>query len=233
MITLENIETKHNYTFPTLYKKLWEDEMLNWMRGFELPLDKDKTWANDVYPTLKENPPLLLNSGGSDFELLTAEEMLNFEFPELWDTEKHHFIPFAKTAEGNVYAFYKNLEVEDENPVVLIWDDMDETEIIAKNFEDFIFRKMLEATDDIDKEDLEADYGEAGIENYRTDLLADLKSITPYIKEEYITVLKTIYTAEAMNMLFSYAFKSEKRLAEIRKEMLDFEYLDDVIEHEV
>ena len=233
MITLENIETKHNYTFPTLYKKLWEDEMLNWMRGFELPLDKDKTWANNVYPTLKENPPLLLNSGGSDFELLTAEEILNFEFPELWDTEKHHFIPFAKTAEGNVYAFYKNLEVEDENPIVLIWDDMDETEIIAKNFEDFIFRKMLEATDDIDKEDLEADYGEAGIENYRTDLLADLKSITPYIKEEYITVLKTIYTAEAMNMLFSYAFKSEKRLAEIRKEMLDFEYLDDVIEHEV
>ncbi|MEA3433559.1 MAG: SMI1/KNR4 family protein [Campylobacterota bacterium] len=233
MTTLENIEAKHYYTFPALYKKLWEDEMLNWMRDFELPLEKGKTWAEDVYPTLKENPPVLLNSGGSDFELLTADEILNFEFPELWDTEKHHFIPFAKTAEGNIYAFYKNIEIEGENPIVLIWDDMDETEIIAKNFEDFIFRKMLEATDDIDKEDLDADYGEDGIEAYRTDLLADLKSITPYIKEEYVTVLNSIYNAEVMDMLFSHGFKSEKRLTEIIKEVLDFEYLDDVIAHEV
>lgn len=233
MTTLKNIETKHNYTFPTLYKKLWEDEMLNWMRGFELPLTEGKTWANDVYPTLKDNPPLLLHSGGSDFELLTSDEMLNFEFPELWDTEKHHFIPFAKTAEGNIYAFYKNIEVEGENPIVLIWDDMDETEIIAKNFEDFIFRKMLEATDDIDKEDLDADYGEDGIESYREDLLADLNSITPYIKEEYVAVLNNIYNAEVMDMLFSHGFKSEKRLKQMIKEMLDFEYLDDVIEHEI
>ena len=233
MTTLENIENTHNYTLPTLFKKLWEDDMLNWMRGFELPLEKGKTWAEDIYPTLKENPPLLLNSGGSDFELLTADEMLNFEFPELWDTEKHHFIPFAKTAEGNIYAFYKNIEIAGENPVVLIWDDMDETEIIAKNFEDFIFRKMLEATDDIDKEDLDTDYDEAGIEAYRTDILADLISITPYIKSEYVTVLSDIYNAEVLDMLFSYGFKSEKRLNEIITEMLDFECLDDVNEHEV
>ncbi len=233
MTTLEQLETKHKTNFPKLYKTLFGADMLNWMRGFELPLAEGKTWADDVYPTLKENPPLLLHSGGTDFELLTTDEMLNFEFPELWDTEKHHFIPFAKTAEGNIYAFYKNIEVEGENPVVLIWDDMDETEVIAKNFEDFIFRKMLEATDDIDKEDLDADYGEDGIEAYRIDLLADLNSITPYIKKEYVTVLNNIYTAEVMDMLFSHGFKSEKRLNEIIKEMLDFEYLDDVIEHEV
>ena len=233
MTTLENIEAKHNYTFPTLYKKLWEDDMLNWMRGFELPLEKGKTWAEDVYPTLKENPPLLLNSGGSDFELLTTDEMLNFKFPELWDTEEHHFIPFAKTAEGNVYAFYKNLEVEGENPIVLIWDDMDETEIIAKNFGDFIFRKMLEITEDIDKEDLDTDYGKTGIEGLRTDLISDLKSITPYMKKEHVTILDNIYNAEAIEMLFSYGFKNDKRVPVIIKEMLDFEYLDDVIEHEL
>lgn len=233
MTTLANIETKHDYTFPTLFKKLWEDEMLNWMRGFELPLEKDQTWADDVYPTLKENPPLLLHSGGSDFELLTPNDILNFEFPEEWDSDTHHFIPFAKTAEGNIYAFYKNINIGEENPIVLIWDDMDETEIIAKNFEDFIFRKMLEATDDIDKEDLDADYGKAGIESYRTDLLADLKSITPYIKKEYVTVLNDIYNADVQDMLFSYGFKSEQKLSDMIKEMLDFEYLDNVIEHEV
>ena len=233
MTTLKQLETKHNYTFPTLFKKLWEDEMLNWMRGFTLPLEEGKTWADNVYPTLKENPPLLLNSGGSDFELLTAEEMQNFKFPELWDNDTHHFIPFAKTDEGNIYALYKNIEIEGENPVVLIWDEMDETEIIAKNFEDFIFRKMLEATDDIDKEDLEADYGKDGIEAYRTDLLADLKSITPYIKSEYVSVLNDIYNAEAQDMLFSYGFKSEQKLSVMIKEMLDFEYLDNVFKHEI
>lgn len=233
MTTLETIEAKHNYTFPSVYKKLWEDEMLNWMRGFESPLSKGKTWAEDVYPTLQDNPPLLLNAGGSDFELLTADKILDFEFPELWNIEEHHFIPFAKTAEGNIYAFYKNIEIEGENPVVLIWDDMDETEIIAKNFEDFIFRKMLEITEDIDKEDLDTDYGKSGIEGLRTDLLADLKSISPYIKESYVTVLSDIYNAEVQEMLFSYGFKSKRRLNEIIKEMLDFEYLDDVIAHEI
>jgi len=51
MTTLEQLETKHNFTFPKLYKTLFEADMTNWMRGFELPLEKGKTWADDVYPT--------------------------------------------------------------------------------------------------------------------------------------------------------------------------------------
>jgi len=147
MTTLEQIEKKHNYTFPTLYRTLFEADMLNWMRGFESPLEKEKSWADDVYPTLKENPPLLLHSGGSDFELLTPDDILDFKFPEEWDTDTHHFIPFAKTSEGNVYAFYKNVEIDGQTPIVLIWQD-DEAEYVAKTLEDFIFRKMLEATDE-------------------------------------------------------------------------------------
>ncbi len=233
MITLENIETKHNYTFPELFKKLWDDEMLNWMRGFELPLEKGKTWAEDVYPTLTQNPPLLLHTGGSDFELLTPEQILNFEFSEDWDRETHHFIPFGKNAEGNTYAFYKNIEIEGENPIVLIWED-DETEIIAKNFEDFIFRKMLEAADDIDKDDLHADYGKDNpIELYREAILTDLTSMTPYLKKEYISTLETIYNGEAMETLISYGFQGTQPLKETMKAFLDFEQMGDVFEHEV
>ncbi len=233
MTTLEKIETKHNYTFPTLYKKLWEDDMLNWMRGFELPLDESKTWADDVYPTLKENPPLLLHSGGSDFELLTPNKVLNFEFPEAWDTEKHHFIPFAKTAEGNTYAFYKNKEIDRENPIVLIWED-DETEYIAKNFEDFIFRKMLESADDIDKDDLHADYGkENPMELYRTDLKADLESIRPYLKDEYISILKEAYNGEVLETLIAYGFMGTKPVKDVIKTLLNFKLMSEVFEHEV
>lgn len=232
MTTLEQLEIKHNYAFPKLYKTLFEADMLNWMRGFELPLAEGKTWAEDVYPTLKENPPLLLHSGGSDFELLTSDEILNFEFSEDWDTEQHHFIPFAKTAEGNTYAFYNNVDIDEENPIVLIWED-DETEYVAKNFEDFIFRKMLEAADDIDKDDLYADYGkETPMELYRTDLKADLESIRFYLKDEYISVLDTAYNGEVLETLIAYGFMGTKPVKEVLKEMLDFELMGDVFDHE-
>jgi hypothetical protein len=233
MTTLENIETKHNYTFPILYKKLWEDDMLNWMRGFEFSLDEGKTWADDVYPTLKDNPPLMLHSGGSDFELLTPDAILNFKFPEDWDRAKHHFIPFAKTAEGNTYAFYKNVEIDGENPIVLIWED-DETEYITKNFEDFIFRKMLESSDEIDKDDLYADYGkEHPMELYRADLQADLQSIHSYLKEEYISILDIAYNGEIIETLISYGFMGSKPVKDVIKELLDFELMGKVFEHEV
>ena len=45
-----------------------------------------------------------------------------------------------------------------------------------------------------------------------------------FARGEYVTVLSNIYNAEVLDMLFSYGFKSEKRLNEIIKEMLDFEY---------
>lgn len=232
MTTLEQLETRHDYSFPKLYKTLFEADMLNWMRGFELPLEAGKTWANDIYPTLKEDPPLLLHSGGSDFELLTPDDILNFEFPKEWDTQQHHLIPFAKTAEGNMFAFYKNVEIDGENPIVLIWEN-DEAEFVAKNFEDFIFRKMIEASDDIDKDDLYADYGkDNGMELYRADLQADLKTIRPYLKDVYVSILEEAYNGEILETLISYGLMGAKPVKTVIKEMLDFELMGEVFEHE-
>ncbi len=230
MISLEALAQKHNYTFPPLFKTLFEKGKLNWMGDFTEPLEKDKTWAEDVYPTLKANPPLLLHSGGSDFELLTPKAMLDFTFPEAWDTKTHHFIPFAKTAEGNTYAFYDN--GQEPSPIVLIWED-DEAEYVAKNFEDFIFRKMLEAADDIDKDDLYADYGKnKPMERYRADLQADLESIRPYLNDTYVSILEKAYEGEVLETLIAYGFITEKPVKEIMKEMLDFEWMGKGFEHE-
>jgi len=232
MTTLAELEKKYDYSFPQLYKTLFEVEMLNWMRGFDLPLEKSKTWAEDVYPTLKENPPLLLHSGGSDFELLRAEEMLQFAFPEEWDTHTHHFIPFAKTEEGNIYAFYTNDTIGGESPVVLIWED-DETEYIAKNFEDFIFRKMMEASDDIDKEDLKADYGDDNaMARYRADLQSDLATIRPYLRENYVELLKKAYSGKVVETLISYGFALDKPLKELFEETIYFDKMGKVFDHE-
>jgi len=232
MTTLAQLETKHNFTFPSLYKTLFEADKLNWMGNFEEPLEKGKTWADDVYPTLKKNSPILLHSGGSDFELLTPDAILNFAFPEAWDTDEHHFIPFAKTAEGNTYAFYKNIEIEGEHPIVLIWED-DEAEYIAKNFKDFIFRKMLEAADDIDKDDLYADYGkDEPMELYRADLKSDLEAIRLYLNKQYISILDEAYNGDVLETLIAYGFMIQKPVKEILNDLLDFELNGKVFDHE-
>ena len=232
MITIEQLESKYNYSFPELYKRLFEADMLNWMGGHQHPLDEGKTWAEDIYPTLKENPPLFLHTGGADFELLTPQEVLNFEFPEDVNLEEHHFIPIAKTTEGNIYAFYANVEIEGDNPVVLIWDE-DETEYVAKSFEDFIFRKMLETSSSVDKDDLHADYEkESAMELYRKDILADLEMIRPYLKEEYLSVLEETYNGEVLETLIAFGFTTPKPLKEIFKEMIDFEKMGETFDHD-
>ena len=232
-MNIEDIEKKYDFTFPELFRKLWSDGMLDWMNGRTTPFKSDENWAKTIYPEIKDNPPLLLHSGGFDFEILRAEEILNFQFDELWDTETHEFIPFAKTDEGNIYAFYKNLKKENEHVVVYIWNDMNETEIIAKNFEDFIFRKMLEAIFDVDKDDLKGDYKDGGFQEYQKDLLNDLKTIKPYMNQDYSKVLTNFYNKDVHENMFSYSLISKEELVETIEKFLNFEELDSVFEHEV
>jgi hypothetical protein len=230
---LDKIEKKYDFIFPTLFKQLWHDGMLDWMNGRTIPFNSNENWEKTIYPEIKENPPLLLHSGGFDFEMLRAEEMLDFKFDELWDIEEHEFIPFAKTDESNIYAFYKNLKVDKEYVIVYIWNDMNETEIIAKNFEDFIFRKMLEAVFDIDKDDLKGDYKKSGFGGYKIDLLNDLKTIKPYINKEYAEILTSFYTREAQESMFSYGLISKEELVNTIQKYLQFKELDSVFEHEI
>lgn len=229
---LERVEKRYKVRFSKLYRELWEEGMLDWMNGRE-ELKEGESWEKSIYPEIKENPPLLLHSGGFDFEMMREEEILNYQFDEMWDIEEHEFIPFAKTEEGNIYAFYKNMKKEEEMVVVYIWNDMNETEIIAKNFEDFIFRKMLEAVFDIDKDELKGDYKEGGFKAYKIDLLNDLKTVKPYIKREYGDILEEIYRREEQESLFSFSLISKEELVDIIEKNIKFAELDSVFEHEI
>lgn len=231
---LEKLESKYHYKFPELFTRLWNDGMLDWMNGRTKPFLDDENWEKTIYPTIKENPPLLLHSGGLDFELLTPKAMYDFKFDELWDIDKHTFIPFAKTNEGVVYAFYPKIKTKRESAVVCIWDDMNETEVLAKNFEDFIFRKMLESVYDIDKEDIFVDYKELEFEGYRADLLKDLKTISPYLNKVYVQVLTEIYNREEVLVsLLSYSLIKKEELINLIQTHLAFKELDVVFEHEI
>ena len=232
-MTLKELESKYNHKYPEIFKKLWEGKMLDWMNGRTEPFSSDENWAKTIYPDIKENPPLFLHTGGFDFELLTVEGMFDFKFDELWDIDKHEFIPFAKTDEGNVYAFYKHIKTGGECAIVLIWNDMNETEVLAKNFEDFIFRRMLCAVHDVDKDEMSGDYDKDDFESYRTDILNDLKTVTPYLKEEYVAILTEVYNREVQESLISFSLLESNELVEIIQKKLDFKQLDLVFEHEL
>ena len=231
---IEIIEKQYGFTFPELFKKLWNDGMLDWMNGRSTPFSGMESWAGTIYPIIKESPPLLLHTGGFDFEMLREEEILNWKYDELWDTENHKFIPFAKTEEGNIYAFYEGIKTNGEAAIVYIWNEMNETEVLAKNFEDFIFRKMLEAAYDIDKDELKGDYKKEGFVGYREDILKDLRSISPYINEKYRKILVEIYEREeVLESMFTYGLIEHEKLGGLIHEHLEFKELDNVFEHEL
>lgn len=232
MVTLQQIEEKYNFTFPEYFKRLWDDGMLNYMRGFDEGLKEGENWVNTVYPTLQENPPALLHSGEAQLSLLTPEAILNFETPAFWDLETHHFIPFAKTLEGNYFAFYDNVKVEGEAPIVEIWDEMNFTEYYTKNFEDFIVRQMIESAEDIDKDDLKAEY-DGDVQAYIADVEKDIKSITPYLKPEYVQLLKDIYSKEPKEGTLAYSLISISESEEIVEKYLSFELFGESFCHEI
>ena len=215
-ITIKKLEEHYNFNYPEFFKKLWDDGMLDWFRGWDEPWTHHKNWETEIYPQLKENPPILLHSA-NDFEMLQYADMLNYEFCDWWDIEKHKFVPFGASGAGDMYAFYKNIEVDGEHPIVMVWHDNNETEILAKNLEDFIFRQMLEKCFYVENEEK--------VEN----MFRDLKSITPYLKNEYVELLNEVYSKE----LKDNRLLSEEECASIAKKYLDFEFYNDVFDHEI
>ena len=133
------LEQKYEFQYEPFFKKLWEKGMIDWYKGWENTWKPNCNWHTEVYPTIKDKPPVLLHTG-VDFEMLSPKEMLNYEFIDYWDIDKHKFIPFGQSGAGDLYAFYKNKTNGNETPVVMVWHDENRTEILSKNFEDFIFR---------------------------------------------------------------------------------------------
>ncbi|CAL1516420.1 SMI1/KNR4 family protein [Chitinophaga sp. MM2321] len=142
MTILEELEQEYHFTYPSLYKRLYKDGMLDWG-------ELNHEWINDVYPGLKGSPPLLLFA--NNFELMDGEGMseeLEDGFPLADKT--HRFVPFAFNSTGDWYAFYYNLQNGEDIPIVQVMRDENEAVILAKNLQDFIFSQMLEAVTNMD-----------------------------------------------------------------------------------
>lgn len=141
--TLQTFETRHRFAYPPLYLQMAQN-------GF---LDFGQTgagWFTQEFPKLKARPPLLLY--GDDFELIDgnriAEELDSQHDPDsCWDVcEDYLFAPFAQNGAGDLYCFFYDRSVpEAEPPVVLLWHDCGQADILSDNLQAFLLRALLES----------------------------------------------------------------------------------------
>lgn len=210
-MTIQEIEKKYGFNFPLLYKQLDADGMLD-------VGEYGPNWYAEVYPTLKDNPPLLLHS--YDFESLNLKSVAE-EIEELRDPEDYRninpefkFIPFAKSGGGDHYCFFLNEENNGDVPIVFVWHDSNEVNYLAKNLQDFIFKVLLI---DMSKQDV---YNGLTDEEFREDIESVFKSHKKYLTEQQNDILSNILKRD----IIDYAIHVSPKIVESARGLLtDFE----------
>lgn len=222
MNTLEDLEKEFNFTYPELYKQLYTGKMLDWGTN-------GNGWYTNVFPTLKENPPLLLF--GNDIEIwdpITYHggigEIINHEVYDI--NPKYRMVPFAKNGAGDLYVFQFDLEINGEVPISFFPHDDCEAEILAKNLQDFIFRLLLESLTEIDEYSMAHEDSEEEIEQ---NLHNQLKTHRKYLKPEQIEILENLYKRN----IFEYTYKTPNGDEFKAEGLLTFDELEKLIKQEI
>jgi hypothetical protein len=180
-ISLANLEQRHQFKFPILYKKLYYDGMLDWGRF-------GQHWASEVLPMLIKSPPLLLFA--KEFELIHLRDIDEtiHGISEFHPTVNHRFIPFGMSGAGDIYAFHIDATHNESMPIVYIWHDDNRCDYLARDLQDFIFLKMLDAIHDIDEEHDMITSGDL-----RTNLEKWLITHKKYLKDTQVAILETSF----------------------------------------
>ena len=187
MTQLEQIEQQFNFKYPELYKKLYNEGMLDWG-------EFGKNWYATYWEKFKNNPPLLLF--GNDFELLEfkriTEEIKAFKDPEDYRAAKpeFQFVPFAMTGGGDLYVFQFDKQNANDVPITLVPHDWNEATVLAKNLRDFIFRVMLESVVSINEHSKVVDC------DLKTNLFNMLRTHKPYLSQCHTEKIEEIYNRD-------------------------------------
>jgi hypothetical protein len=227
---LQDIEKKYHFEYPSLYKQLYEDGMLD--LG-----ECGPNWYSDVYPKLKQNPPLLLHS--YDFELLKLESITG-EIERLTDPDDYRqinkdfkFIPFAKSGAGDHFCFFLNEEENGNVPIVLLCHDMSEAEYLAKNLGDFIFRTLLT---DMSQQDMDDEEDE---EEFRDNIEKVFKSHKKYLTEQQKEVLRDLLQRDIVDYQIligkskedARGFLTDIEMKKLLAEIIFFDKMDTTFEY--
>ncbi|GHS89199.1 hypothetical protein FACS189487_08970 [Campylobacterota bacterium] len=227
MDELEQIEQKFGFKYPDIYRNLYQDGMLDWFRGWNEKWTKERNWGTEVYPTLLDNPPLLLF--GTYFELLDfngiAEAIMELKDPDDYRQIKPEFmfVPFAQTGAGDLYVFQFDRQNGDDIPITLVYHD-DNAVILAKNLQDFIFRMLLESVLSLN------DYSKIDKGDFTANRANILKSHRSYLSEKQVDILSGIYARE-LKECSDKGLIALDELQEILQQEIGFAELDMVFEY--
>lgn len=188
MSRLTDIEQATGQAFPPLFQQLHDAGRLSW--GGSHP-----QWSETVFPTLQDDPPVLLYA--QEYEPLEYDELL-----EAWQelTAEDHYnplradlqlLPFARTGAGDSYCFWTNAPGFDEPPVVLVWHDDDRADVLAANYQDFVFRKMVEAVADYERPYSLLSHGELAVNLQRW-----LQNHQPVLRADQYAAVAALFARE-------------------------------------
>lgn len=208
-MTIDDLEHKYSIKLPEVYRRFFEDGML---------------FQEDNIPnsqTLRDNPTLLCNA--TDFEQMTINQIDKQleNKPDYWK-EELVLIPFGQTGRGEWYAFFYDLQENDNVPIVLLEQAMNGV-VLAKNLEDFIFRMILETA-------CVNFYIQEKVENeiiFRNNLIRMIQSHRKYLYAEQKLIID-----DTFNKPMKYSNKNEagmlsrEELNSYLKEVIDFKYLN-------
>ncbi|AYM75815.1 SMI1/KNR4 family protein [Janthinobacterium agaricidamnosum] len=225
-MTLSEIESKHGFIYPALYRQLESDGML-------AVGEYGPDWYKLVYPTLTERPTLLLHA--DDFELLNIKAVAE-EADTLRDADDYRqidpafrFIPFAQTGAGDHYCFFASGQHDGDMPVVLLWHDQNEAQYLAKNLQDFVFHMLLNSMADQDT------YNEVSDEAFREQLANTLGTHARYLTARQADVLQTLLARDILDYEVALpkgrkqahrGLLTDIELASLRAELIPYEKFD-------
>lgn len=206
-MVLTEIEKENHFQYPQIYKQLETDGMLD-------VGDYGPNWYSDIFPKLKDQPTLLLHS--YDFELLNPKAV-DEAIKELSDPENDQqikrefkFIPFGQSGAGDYYCFLVSEQDQDDIPIVLLWHDSSESNYLAKNLQDYIFRAILT---DMSEQDT---YNDVDNKEFKNNLSNTLKTHTKYLTEAQTQILHNIFSRE----IIDYDIELPKGRKETRRGLL-------------
>ncbi len=224
MPTPARIEQQFNFTYPELFKEIYVEGKLDW----GLP---DANWFQNVYPTLKTNPPFLLYA--KDFELLNFDEVIQ-ELQLLNNPDDYRkvnpifkFIPFGSNGAGDFYCFYYSRDFPASIPIVLATHDSLQLHLLAKNLEDFLFAQMLEAVTDLSSDSLilDGDYRE-NIRNFH-------HTHHTYLNGRQQNIIVEIYRRELTSISYPIDCSNGKSQTKVETGLLTTAELLDILNQEI
>lgn len=223
-MNIAELEQKYNFKYPEIYRQLAEDNMLNWG-------ESGPQWFETTFPELKKNPPLLLF--GYDIEIWNDQQFVEASIDEMSDAEdyrnihsEYRFVPFAKNGAGDIYAFQFDLQHNGEVPVTFIPHDDEEAEVVAKNFQDFIFRQLLEAITEIDEDSM---FYEDEEEDLKQNLFNQLRTHESYLTARQIEILNDIYQRD----IFEYSYKVPNGRSFESEGLVTFDEVEKILNSEI